>query len=88
MARMLLDKHLIVSGQISRLHSIYIWDEQINSEDEVELSCITTSRLYSEVEDFIKSNHSYEVCEILCVPIIKTTPEFADWILGYVKKIQ
>lgn len=85
MARMLIDKHLIVSGQISRLHSIYMWDDQINSEDEVELSCITASRLYTEVEDFIKSNHSYEVCEILCIPIIKTTPEFSDWILNYVK---
>lgn len=85
MARMLIDKHLIVSGQISKLHSIYMWDDQINSEDEVELSCITASILYTEVEDFIKSNHSYEVCEIICVPIIKTTPEFSDWILGYVK---
>lgn len=86
MARMLIDKHLIVSGQISRLHSIYMWDDQINSEDEVELSCITASSSYSEVEDFIKTNHSYEVCEILCIPIIKTTPEFTDWILSYVKK--
>ncbi len=85
MARMLLDRKLIVSGQISNLHSIYMWNEEVNSEDEVELSCITTSSSYPEIEEFIRRNHSYELCEIICVPIVKTTPEFADWIINYVK---
>ncbi len=86
MVKMLLDRKLIVSGQISKLHSIYMWDDEVNSEDEVELSCITASAIYAEVEEFIKRNHSYELCEIICVPIVKTTPEFGDWILSYVKK--
>lgn len=86
MARMLLDRHLIVSGQISKLHSIYMWNDEINSEDEVELSCITTSTNYAEIEEFIKRNHSYELCEIITIPIVKTTPEFGDWIVDYVKK--
>lgn len=85
MARMLLDRRLIVSGQISKLHSIYVWDDVVNSEDEVELSCITTSASYPEIEEFIKRNHSYELCEIICIPIVKTTPEFGDWITDYVK---
>lgn len=87
MVKMLLERKLIVSGQISKLHSIYMWNDEINSEDEVELSCITSSAIYPEVEEFIKRNHSYELCEIICIPIVKTTPEFEDWISSYVKSI-
>lgn len=62
-----------------------MWNEEVNSEDEAELSCITASSSYPEIEEFIRRNHSYELCEIICVPIVKTTPEFADWIINYVK---
>jgi uncharacterized protein involved in tolerance to divalent cations len=80
MANMLLEKKLITSGQISKLHSIYRWNSKIDSEDEYELSCITESRLYYQIEAFIKENHSYELCQILCVPVLRTSVEFADWI--------
>ncbi|WP_346065244.1 divalent cation tolerance protein CutA [Lacrimispora amygdalina] len=80
MANMLLEKKLITSGQISKLHSIYRWNSKIDSEDEYELSCITESRLYYQIEEFIKENHSYELCQILCVPVLRTSVEFADWI--------
>lgn len=86
MARMLLDKKLIVAGQISKLHSIYIWDLKINSENEFELSCITNIENYQKIEKFIKENHSYELCQIIAIPIIHTSNEFLGWINEYVKK--
>lgn len=86
MAWLLLDKNLIVSGQLFDIKSLYMWDKRVNVEDEVELSCFTESRLYYEVEKTIKENHSYELCEIICIPILKTTAEFGDWISSYLMK--
>jgi len=84
MAKSLLGNRLIVSGQISKLRSIYMWNNKVNLEDEVELSCITERCIYTKVENFIIQHHSYELCELMCIPIIKSTPEFGNWISVFV----
>lgn len=85
MTRMLLDKKYIISGQISNLHSIYMWDDKKNSEDEFELSCITNLGQYKNIERFIKEHHSYELCQIFAIPILYTSKEFSNWINSYLK---
>lgn len=88
MAKMLLDNRLIVSGQIKKMKSIYMWENEMCSEGEIELTCFTESGLYYEVERFIKEHHSYEVCELICLPIINISKEFGDWISEYTGKIK
>lgn len=88
MAKMLLDNSLIVSGQIKRMHSLYVWEEKLCSENEVELTCFTESRLYPEVEEFINSHHSYELCQLICIPIINISDGFGKWISAYTGKIK
>lgn len=84
--RQLLNKHLIVSGQIKKdIHSIYFWDNKIQSDKEIELTCFTEIRLKEEVFAYIKSKHSYDVCELICIPIIDISEEFATWISDYIK---
>ena len=85
MASMLLDKKLIVSGQIKQMDSMYMWDEELCSEREFELTCFTESSLYNEVEMFINEHHSYELCEIICLPISNISKEFGHWISNYIK---
>lgn len=84
--RQLLNKHLIVSGQMKKdIHSIYFWDNKIQSDKEIELTCFTEIRLKEEVFAYIKSKHSYDVCELICIPIIDISEEFAIWISDYIK---
>jgi uncharacterized protein involved in tolerance to divalent cations len=83
MAKMLLSKHLIVSGQIKRMKSIYIWNKETCYEDEVELNCFTKSYLFDEISKFINSHHSYELCEIVAIPIQEGSTEFCNWISDY-----
>ena len=84
--RQLLNKHLIVSGQIKKdIHSIYFWDNKIQSDKEIELTYFTEIRLKEEVFAYIKSKHSYDVCELICIPIIDISEEFATWISDYIK---
>ena len=72
LAEMLLHNNLIVSGQIKEMHSLYVWNDEYCDEHEFELTCFTESRLYPEVEKFINSNHSYELCELICIPLLNT----------------
>lgn len=88
MTSMLLDKKLIVAGQIRNVRSIYSWNNEICDEEEFELSCITEGRLYPDVEAFIVANHSYDLCQIYCTPMINTTNEWAQWISNYLQDTQ
>lgn len=88
MAKMLLDNRLIVSGQIKKMRSLYVWENDMCCENEVELTCFTENRLYSEVEEFINSHHSYELCQLICLPITNISDGFGKWISDYTGKIK
>lgn len=85
-AKMLLDKKLIVSGQIKEMRSLYVWKDELCDEKEFELTCFTESRLYKKVEKFVNSHHSYELCQIICIPITNISKGFGNWISSYVGK--
>ncbi|HJJ91154.1 MAG TPA: divalent cation tolerance protein CutA [Methanocorpusculum sp.] len=88
MAKMLLDNRLIVSGQIRKMRSLYIWEDELCNEGEIELTCFTESELYTEVEKFINAHHSYELCELICIPIMNISEGFGKWISDYTGKIR
>ncbi len=80
MIKMLLERRLIVSGQIKEHQAVYTWDGAISNEREYELLCFTRGSLYGLVEHFIVAHHSYECPEILCLPIIDVYKDFGEWI--------
>lgn len=86
MAKMLLSKKLIVSGQIKEMRSLYMWKDELCDEKEFELTCFTESRFYSKIEEFINRHHSYELCQIICIPITNISKGFGNWISSYVGK--
>lgn len=81
MAKMLLERKYIASAQIYHLDVFYSWNDEFCNEKEYELSCITRGELFPVVEKFIIDNHSYELCQIICLPIINESSEFCNWIL-------
>lgn len=86
LAKMLLNNNLIVSGQIKEMRSLYVWNDEYCDEHEFELTCFTESRLYPEVEKFINSRHSYELCELICIPLLNISDRFGNWISSYTGK--
>ena len=86
LAKMLLNSNLIVSGQIKEMRSLYVWKDELCDEKEFELTCFTESRLYKEVEEFINKYHSYELCQIISIPITDISKGFGNWISSYTGK--
>ena len=79
-ARILLEKRAASCVQISPITSLYHWKGKIERSDETRLLIKTTDALYQRVESLIRENHSYEVPQIVKIPITAGLPEYLDWI--------
>jgi periplasmic divalent cation tolerance protein len=85
-AETLVGKKLAACVQISGpITSIYEWKGKIENEQEYYCVIKTRKNLYPEVEENIKTLHSYEVPEIIALPIIDGSPAYLDWITEVVK---
>lgn len=76
----LLDHKLAACVQIAKINSYYNWKNQRCESKEYLLTIKTKASLFNAVKDTIKSNHSYELPEIISYDITNITEEFAKWI--------
>lgn len=79
-AGVLIENRAAACVQISPVVSVYRWQGKIERENELRLVIKTTEELYPHAEKLIKENHSYEVPQIVKVPITAGLPEYLDWI--------
>jgi periplasmic divalent cation tolerance protein len=67
------------------IKSAYRWKGKIERANEIHLVIKTRDEFYARVEEIIKANHSYEVPQIVKVPITGGLPAYLDWIGGETK---
>jgi periplasmic divalent cation tolerance protein len=60
--------------------SVYTWEGRVLTETETRLTIKTRTSLYPALESFIRTHHTYEVPQIVQIPISRGLPEFLDWI--------
>lgn len=66
--------------QMNPVVSVYTWKGQVETETEIRLTVKTRTALYPALESYIRKHHSYELPQILQIPITCGLPEFLDWI--------
>ena len=76
----LVEKRLAACVQLSDVTSFYTWKDKACCDPEIRLVIKTQQSLYRSVEQFIKRHHSYDVPQIIQVPIIEGEKEYLDWI--------
>ena len=64
--------------------SFYFWENDVQKESEHLLLIKTLPEKFDELRDFIQSNHSYEVPEIVSLPAEKVSESYLGWIKDYV----
>ena len=80
-ASSLVDKHLVACVQIiGPMTSIYRWQGKVENTMEWLCHIKTTQEMYNSVEKEILSLHSYEVPEIIALPIIQGLEKYLQWI--------
>ncbi len=80
LAEGILSRKLAACVQMMAIRSFYIWEGELQKEEEVALHIKTTEARYSELEAWIKSVHPYDVPEIIKVPITGGLPGYLDWV--------
>ena len=86
MARSLIENRLAACVQIQEgLHSIYRWEGKICEEREILMSAKTTAAQWDHISSFIKSNHPYDLPEVLAFTPDKFDAQYGDWVQAEVK---
>ncbi len=85
-ARSLLEARLIACANIlGPVASHFHWSGKIESAEEYMMLMKTKSGVFEAVAEKVRSLHSYEVPEIIALPIVKGSKAYVDW-LGSVLK--
>lgn len=80
LARALIESKLAACVEFHVTDSIYPWKGRICDTPEYVLHIKTPAALYMAVEQKIKSLHTYELPQIIAVPIIAGLGEYLEWL--------
>lgn len=84
-AHSLLAEKLAACINIFPVSSLYIWQEKINQDQEYQLIIKTNLNKFNELAERIKTLHSYEVPEIIALPIIAGSQSYLNWLATSLK---
>lgn len=62
--------------------SVYRWQGEVESAQEVPLLIKTTATRYAALEAAIRARHPYELPEIIAVPIAHGLPDYLNWVVA------
>lgn len=65
---------------IPKITSIYEWKGEINEDSELLLMIKTRTSRVNELIHYVRSNHPYEVCEVISLPIQNGNEPYLKWI--------
>lgn len=65
---------------LHRVNSLFWWQGKIDSANEVLLVVKTESHLFDYIVKLVKKIHSYDVPEIIALPVIGGNKEYLEWI--------
>ena len=80
-ARVLLEqKKAACVNILPGINSLYWWQKKIDQDHESLLIVKTRMELLEEVVRLVKEVHSYDVPEIIAVPVVGGNDDYIDWI--------
>lgn len=81
MAAALVERRLAACVAVTPgVRSVYRWQGKVETAGEWALTIKTRAALYEAVEAAIRELHSYEVPEILAVPVAAGSRAYLDWV--------
>ncbi len=65
---------------VDKVHSVFSWNSELCNENEMLLIIKTRRELFDKIEAVIKALHSYNVPEIIALPVIVGSEDYLGWI--------
>ena len=80
-AKLLLNKRKVACVNIvPRVDSLFWWEDEVDSTQESLLIAKTKASLLTEIIELVNSIHSYEVPEVIALPVIGGSADYLNWI--------
>jgi len=70
---------------LPQVESVYRWEGKVRYEGEVLLFVKTTANKFEELEREVRRLHSYQVPEILAVPVMLISEPHLNWLTEHLK---
>jgi len=70
---------------LPQMTSVYVWEDKIQKETEHLLLIKTLSEKWEELRDFITTNHSYDIPEIVAIEAEKVSGSYLEWMRNILK---
>ena len=87
--RVLLEERLIACGNIvDPVSSFFWWKGGIEEEKEVLVIMKSDEKLFKKLSKRVTELHSYDVPEILALPIVDGSPSYMDWLKGCLEPVK
>jgi len=78
--RRLLDERLIACANIGGpVSSLFLWEGKIDEANEFLVIMKSRKDLFKKLSELVKEIHSYEVPEVLELPIMEGLPSYLEW---------
>ena len=65
--------------------SVYRWKGAVQHDEEHPMLIKTTAERYGALEEALRAGHSYELPEIIAVPVERGLPAYLDWVAAETK---
>ena len=83
----LLKEHLIACANIvNPVTSFFYWSGKIDKVEECLIVMKSRMDLFTQVAEHVKGLHSYEVPEVLALPIVEGSAAYLEWMSGIFKQ--
>lgn len=78
--QLLSEKLIACANIIGPLHSLFWWAGKVEKAEEHMLIMKSRLDLFERLSEKVKALHSYEVPEIIALPIIKGSKSYLEWL--------
>jgi periplasmic divalent cation tolerance protein len=80
-ANMLLNKRKAACVNIlPRVSSLFWWQDKLDSAQESLIIVKTRASLVNEIVSLVREAHSYDIPEVIALPIVGGNPDYLEWI--------
>ncbi len=81
LGKMLVEHRLVACVNVlPKVKSIFQWNDKISEEEECLMILKTRKPLFKALEKMIIAQHSYDVPEIIALPIVEGSASYLSWV--------
>ena len=84
-AEHLINAQLAACVTLAPIRSVYRWQGTVHQDSEYQLTIKTDLSLFDQIAAQVTQRHSYELPEIIAVPMIKSTTAYGQWVQEQLK---